>query len=667
MKKLVPLALVAVLAVGAGLRFVDLGRDPPLHFSWSLGIFSDGPNYVSDARNKALFGDWHPGDRPSYFSGIVLFPVQTSLTYLGYEIFGVGRAQAAIVPALAGVLLCLLMFFLMGRGWPGLMASFLTAVCTVLVVYNRTPLAESLALVLAALTLYLWSMRNRARRFAVLSGIALGLVVLAVKPHTVFLAGVIALSAYFQRRQRGLRYLLDALLGFAAIAVPWFLLFFLRNPEIFTNYLGSGVRAETIAAQGIRGFLENFLGVGIYSRLFVRMPFLSLLGYLGFCLSVLSLRAKRSLRPEAEVLSLWFLLGFVFLGLFAKYSPLRFHLLLVPPLIGLSVLLSTGRLPPRGKRPLLRRPFDPLLAVLLFPFLYQLIMAIVRKPVELAVVIGAAILSALLCMWVPRFKSTARGTVARPILMTILLLGSFLFNGILLVGISTSPRRTMETASVDLSAVLGEHALLSGSMAGALTLDNSVPCYASVVSFLTPENIASLGITHLIANTNEVRKSLPEWEDSLHTIRTYLVGPSYYSLYQVPRQPEFYSPSVIERAILAMNRGNHAEARSLFHEALRAHPEAPTSYFGLSLLYKGIGRLDSALVYAERGWNLDRKDVRLAEHRLHLYSLTGNQRMQRKAYQELLEVNPFLARLKEIEETGWTAPHPDNRRWDFYR
>src|SRR5262249_10316588 len=87
--------LLATLVLAAGLRLLFLGADSPRGPFW---IFDEG-HWVHNARNAILFHRWIIDD----FNQGLVTPVFSTLTYLIFQVLGVGLVQARLVSVMMGI------------------------------------------------------------------------------------------------------------------------------------------------------------------------------------------------------------------------------------------------------------------------------------------------------------------------------------------------------------------------------------------------------------------------------------------------------------------------------------------------------------------------------------------------------------------------------------
>ena len=92
-------SVIAWLAAGVLMRGLWLRADPPVHDSVGI-VWHDEGAWVHNARNKALEGVWRTDD----WNPLFIAPVFTALEYGSFRAFGVGLAQARLVPLASGVL-----------------------------------------------------------------------------------------------------------------------------------------------------------------------------------------------------------------------------------------------------------------------------------------------------------------------------------------------------------------------------------------------------------------------------------------------------------------------------------------------------------------------------------------------------------------------------------
>ena len=206
-------------------------------------IGADEPRYAQIAREMLARHDWVTpvlGGRP-WLEKPVLYYWQAMLSY---GAFGVSDWAARIPSAIDATLMVIAVYLFLRRFRPGfqLDGALMVAATAAVVGFARAastdmPLAAPFAI--AMLAWFAWY-ESGAKVYLAGFYVFLALAALAKGPVAPFLAGVVILI--FLALQRNLRLLARALwipgvVLFCAIALPWYILVQLRNPEFFRIFI----------------------------------------------------------------------------------------------------------------------------------------------------------------------------------------------------------------------------------------------------------------------------------------------------------------------------------------------------------------------------------------------------------------------------------------------
>jgi 4-amino-4-deoxy-L-arabinose transferase-like glycosyltransferase len=333
-------------------RTLFLQADPPRDLSWSLAPFTDDPAAMTPARlavqerQGLAAGSAHPDSNP--FVSLLLKAVMSVL--------GTGLWQGRILFAMAGSGCCVLLFVLVRKRLPNqaaVLAGLLLAGNFVFIQYNRLALEETLVIFFGMSALALVEADRPGIWRALAAGGCLAAGAVLVKLHGWLFVPVAGLAvclsvsrSHGERKPRDLAAWLGA--GAAGFTVVWLAGTAFGLKPVYAE-LGQYLRSPAVqpAAGPILaalGFFDEMLGrtltIGLGTRLTMRMPMEVLLA-LVLTLSVASRHPKRWLQMDGSttILLLWLLFGVLSLGLL-RYRPLRYELLLVPPLCGLAALAT---------------------------------------------------------------------------------------------------------------------------------------------------------------------------------------------------------------------------------------------------------------------------------------------------------------------------------------
>jgi len=208
----------------------------------------DEPRYASIARDMATSSDWitpRLHGEPWLEKPILYYWVAA----LGYRIFNDGELAARLPSGLGALTTMLALAWIAWRFYGRTTATlfalvFPSSVAVLAFARAATPdmlFTATLALAMAAAApLVLLNQRRAVWAYQVAFGTACGLAVLAKGPSGIVLAGACtAIGALLTRRGARLRELTGpwALGSFALVALPWYILCALRNPEFVQVFL----------------------------------------------------------------------------------------------------------------------------------------------------------------------------------------------------------------------------------------------------------------------------------------------------------------------------------------------------------------------------------------------------------------------------------------------
>ena len=625
------IGLLAILALGAGLRLFRLRADPPLNLSWSHGIFTDGPATIAGARAKFLTGDWSFGS--------ARFPLLSVVTYASFKCLGLGLAPARLPFVLAGLLTILIVGLLVREEAgtrAGLLAALLVAVNYNLVMYSRLTLSESYLSLFMILSLYFWQKGLRSRRFLALSGLSLLIGIAFVKPHGVYLLPALLLGLLFLRgNERHWRAVGAAALiflsSFIAGLLAWLWFVFLPDWRLITGYLVDNLLTlpgSPLAGLTLDNLVMRYLTCAVESQLATRSPVVCLLAY-GYLLYLLA-QARSRWRPVSPLVvstALWLLLGFGLLAFF-NYRPLRYQLPLLLPACILAALALEGIFRARSLH-VARDLGGGVLALAFFWLLflcYNLLYnclqmtrvvtssrRLTNEPflstVEHHLLLSWAILLTMLLTIAVQvgYHSKALAQVER--------IGRRMCRklGVLLVAISVGlgcfhystwaakPRYDCYRVSRDLGQILSEGATVAGPYAAGTGLENTLGAMC-----MLPPSARRIEryferypqVTHLLflefgSMDLALKQNYGEFLDACALVARYDFGTGVQRLVRLPRSPS-YQPSRFEQARASQAQGQYELAVQHYQAFLVRRPRHPAALAGLGECHLHLGQAAAA-------------------------------------------------------------------------
>ena len=626
-----------------------LRADPPADLSWSLAPFTDGPAAMTPAR-LAVQARAGLADRGAPFTAN---PFVALLLQAAMSVLGTGLWQGRVLFVLAGCGCCGLMFLLMRRDGDELgavLAGLLLAANFVFIQYNRLALEEALVIFFGLSSLVLLCRERTAPWSAIAAGASLGIGAHFVKLHGWMFVPVAAFAVVSgprrakTARERGLAVSLVATV--AAFALVW--LIGTLSP-LRPVYADLGQYFHLPPGQGASGPLPDvfrycddlvgrYLTMGLGTRLFARMPVVCVLALL-LLISVARQRPGQWARlgRATSVMTVWLLTGLLSLGLL-RYRPLRYELLLVPPLCGLAAVAISRAVRRLGAREaktaraeatqvglvgvfLTTALLVPALNLLITEGLYWLGEPVWSKldltvwdlrPIwpawQAAIAVPATVL-ALGCAFLwprgERLISRALGRSSHGLAIAgVLLAACAVTQTVLLVRYWRTIRYDTFTASRDLAAILDRRAVVAGQLADALTIETAIrpnACNPERLSLREARQVCPTATHFLVraVETPEGRRYLPDdianavRASDLSVLRSYAMGPSgpdgareriTQVLLRNERLADATRATSFEKAVTALADEDFRAARLHFEDFAASHPSHLFALLCLALL-----------------------------------------------------------------------------------
>ena len=331
--------LGVIILLGAYLRFSHLSADPPTDLSWSLSPYTDEGAIAINARDKVLFGQWKMDD----FFRMGISSLLSAIYFFIFKLFGTGFIQIRVLPVLSSLGTILLVFFLLKREksiYSAVFSSFFLSIAYIYVMHNRLALEETSLLFLLLLSLFFLQLGKDKIIYFLLSGFTFILAVLFVKISGLFFLAIMFLEFVrwiWMEKEEKKKKLWQSLsyfvLGLAGGGIIWLLLVLLPYKNAVIGYIQAGaLKSPAGNAANLGAYLRSIITLGISDKLFPRFFFIFILSFLYILYWVRNIGEKVKSGASMEFVSVcWVVFGIIFLS-YPNYHPIRYQLLLVPPL-----------------------------------------------------------------------------------------------------------------------------------------------------------------------------------------------------------------------------------------------------------------------------------------------------------------------------------------------
>jgi len=470
--------LFLILTLAALMRGLYPAVDAPWNPSVGI-VWHDEGEWVHNARNKALFGQWSLDQwNPMYIA-----PVFTGLQYIAFRSFGVGVRQARIVPQVCGLLsvwLLALGVARIGGRRAGLIAAALAGTNYFYVMWNRAALMEGPMVAFMAASWYCYVRAEDQPRWG-FAAAACALLAFFTKASAAFFVAALGLDALLNilparvaTRGAHARSGLWTLGGLIVCGTAALALFVVPNWSSyrFYNWQMSVTRKPSYDIKSLVDRVSWFPLQDAFTRTWFVLALAA--AYMGGLLS-----KWRALRPGERLLVLWVLLGAAELILHDASNERRF-VFFIPALAALaSLALGQLQIVPASLEQVPRRRAILALPIVLYGA-YVVFASIVRiaflREISPNVRIGGALAvifaGVLYATWprLPRMLGE-RLTARAAIVLTVLLCA-----GNILQYMQWAVGRSYKNyeASRALGHILPPDTLVQGKLANGLSLENRI-------------------------------------------------------------------------------------------------------------------------------------------------------------------------------------------------
>ncbi len=656
------LLFLFVFGLALLLRLLYLTSDPP-QVSWSQDLTTDAPTYVSFARAKILSGDWNPFGQ--YRFVLWLNSAFTLISFLFFKISGLGRFQANLLAVLLNFFTILFLYLAIKKvlnSNSALISSFLLGINFIMLVYSRNTFSEISTLFFIALGLYFLVLGLEKNFFLILSGASHACAFLLGKMLAGFILpvglGVLILLAIQDLSTKGQRIkpvpAILFLLGFLAVFLPWYLIIYYPVPgdvKFYLREMSVGLYGAPVALKSIKDFIHSLYSLGYTSGVFAgapyrpatdllyRMPFVFLLSCLFLIFYFFKifkgnfLKKIKSTSKLELYMVLWLIIGFLALMPW-NYRPLRYQLLIIPPICVLAGLALNRFLHPEtgNKKEKLSWVywifFVPVFSITIF-HLFTFLLRLFGKTgsFDFLVTLSAVIAIAFMLIWYIFLKNRsipiidASGFRVIGVLIIVILI--FLINITPYISWAKNPQYSLVRTSQDLGKILTPGAVLSGPYASTLTQDNDLGFCFHMFGVARVDTLLfkRYPITHLAlesrgGNKERAFKDYPEVMQNSRMVTTYNIRGMPVEIYRIKEntgnpQAEKYVLSDFEKAQILIQEGKVDSAVVLLNQFNSKKPENLSAHLTLSNIFsqnkdfeRGISELEKAIEFDQRNFLL---------------------------------------------------------------
>lgn len=686
-----------VLAVIVFIRLSHLSYDPPVDIFWSQDLWTDPPQYTSYARNAILFGNWNPLGDPWLTTFIK--NSTGALAYIVFAIFGVGVWQSNLVAVLFNlgtVILFSLAVTALKNRTAGMLCAVFLGTSYIFLTYGRVPFLENtMNFWLAAAVLFIaWGLRRPGWFLA--AGVTIGIAaffgkIIALHAVPVFLLFTLFVGWRNIGQDRRKKWLLPAAYlsaGVLAVAIFWYPYVYLQTEGAYFSAKSTVLYGSPEGLQSISGFFNRLFSFGSDTRLFARLPVMAIFGFPGLALAFLPLAHRgnvaerlRRIKPEYLLVGLWFWVAYFALMPW-NYRPLRYETVLLIPLAGaaamaLSDLVRRVRSVAAQKSDV-SQPWAVILGTLLFLLpVYHLVTVQLAAPRQgkvdgqaaiIAIVIAlvcALIISAAWRKIATLWRRMGASTRIPEIIVALAVLATLTIQGRMILGWWEHGQRALAGASRHLGELLDPEAVLVGSYATGLTLENRlknvVYMFGTSRADFNPSLFDDYPITHLAIIDDKSNPVFSNYEDVAALARkvtSFRIGNRDVGIFRVAeRSPntkaQAYQPTAYEEAMRYYDLYKEDSMLIYIERFARDHPDNFNVARSRGFLFWRDSTYDSASLYFEKAARLYPDDYavhyRLAECEMNLFQETGRATHIQKAqahFKEVLRLVPNDPRLR---------------------
>jgi hypothetical protein len=524
-----------------------------------------------------------------------------------------------------------------------------------LVVYSRNTFVEVPVIFFIALGIYLFVLGLKRGWFLILSGACFAASILFCKMLAIFIlpvAGGVLILAYWddfssKERKIGLLSMLLFLAGLLVVALPWFIMIYYPFSKTVGGFV-SGMSVELYgspeALRSITDFIYSLFSFGEVTRVFIttgytlgtdfffRMPLLfilSMLFLLSYFLKIFRVKnILKNLKSSSRLelfFGLWLVAG-IFALMIWNYRPLRYQIILIPPMCALSAFclfdfLNPSEVKKTSKGSVWFWIFSIPTASFLIFHLISFYLKIFQKIAQVNSIILLSVLFSFPFTYVfyvvKRKKSSLLSQGFRIIMVAIVILIVLLINGGQFLIFTSNIQYSFVSASKDLGRILSPQAVISGPYSQTLISDNKLGYvwHMFVPTAMDPDLFQRYPITHLAmeAQGGQIEQAFKDYPQvmagakkvAIYYLRNFPVQILRVAeLSENPRARD-YQLSQFERAEWLIEQNQLDSAIAMLDQFVSEHPKNFSGYKTLAEIYYALNDFEKAALVLKEALKFD--------------------------------------------------------------
>jgi tetratricopeptide (TPR) repeat protein len=537
----------------------------------------------------------------------------------------------------------------------------------------------------------------RGSRGLFIAGLLCGLAAFMVKMHALHFVPVVIAFVLLEKREgetgRKVKDLAGFLAGITVAVGMWLALVYFVNPEIIGKYFRSNIliaQKGEYAGAGVSQILSNRIGALIHlgsgrDGFFAEVPFMAVMAFLGL-LAVMSgfSGPKAESRPWERLAAIWFV-GLVGALSLLSYRPLRYMVLLTPPVVLLATVFLL-RLMRGGSLLAARKPrwfiyaFPVWLAWVLIHFQQDIIYRSLSGGAPLIggrlgpgqislynyhlgtwthVLVYGAVGAGLAFFFRDRIKQARLSLSHRSfeILGICILLAFVSFHSVRFARYAGSRRYSIIDAAESLGRVLSDDVFLVGDCSTTLSLEagfRTLPAYGDLIRYDEKEAFERYPVTHFLLRFptlfEYLRENYPEDVNGMTPVVNFVLCDRNAMIVRFPAWPGYartaYVPSKYELGFEALRRGDVEAAAAAFEEFLGETPDSYEALAGLAICRLQTGGIEEADAAIREAMKLTDRNALTVEIYGDVLNARGDQIAARAQWQKAFELNPHSPSLQ---------------------